>query len=135
MYTIYFDGGTKGNLIAIVEAYGHCSYSHKEIRALQEELTYTNNQLEYHAFIRAIEYAIEKNMGRDVEFIGDSALVVKQIKNKWKVQNRDLKPLHRKARQLLRELRFTSYDMAKKVRWVSRNNNLAGILLEKGDLD
>jgi ribonuclease HI len=63
----------------------------------------TNNVAEYRALLLGVELA--KELGADeVEFVGDSMLIVEQVRGNWKVKQEHLKPLHREARAALAEL-------------------------------
>jgi ribonuclease HI len=56
----------------------------------------TNNVAEYRAVLRGLERAIE--LGADeVEIIGDSELVARQLSGAYKVKHPALKPLHQQA--------------------------------------
>jgi ribonuclease HI len=60
----------------------------------------TNNVAEYKALIAGIGLA--KELGADeVDLIGDSELVVKQVQGKYKVKNAGIKPLHAEAKAAL----------------------------------
>ena len=60
----------------------------------------TNNVAEYKALIAGIGFA--KELGADeVDLIGDSELVVKQVQGKYKVKNAGIKPLHAAAKSAL----------------------------------
>jgi ribonuclease HI len=76
----------------------------------------TNNVAEYRALLLGIELA--KELGADeVEFIGDSLLIVEQVRGKWKVKQEHLRPLHTKVKDALRELPSWS------IRHVKRDEN------------
>jgi ribonuclease HI len=63
----------------------------------------TNNVAEYRALLLGIDLA--KELGADeVEFVGDSKLVVEQVKGNWKIKQDHLRPLHTKVRDALRDL-------------------------------
>jgi ribonuclease HI len=71
---------------------------------------------EYRALLLGIELA--KELGADeTEFIGDSKLIVEQVKGNWKVKQEHLRPLHTKARDALRALPKWS------IRHVKRDEN------------
>jgi ribonuclease HI len=71
---------------------------------------------EYRALLLGIELA--KGLGADeVEFVGDSMLIVEQVRGKWKVKQEHLRPLHTKAKDALRELPKWS------IRHVKRDEN------------
>ena len=60
----------------------------------------TNNVAEYKALIAGIGLA--KELGADeVDLVGDSELVVKQVQGKYKVKNAGIKPLHAEAKAAL----------------------------------
>jgi ribonuclease HI len=71
---------------------------------------------EYRALLLGIELA--KELGADdVEFVGDSKLIVEQVKGNWKVKQEHLRPLHTKVRDALRDLPRWS------IRHVKRDEN------------
>ncbi len=60
----------------------------------------TNNVAEYKALIGGINLA--KELGaNEVHLIGDSELVVKQVRGEYKVKNAGIKPLHAEAKAAL----------------------------------
>ncbi len=60
----------------------------------------TNNVAEYRALLLGIATALE--LGADeLELVGDSELVVKQVRGEYKVKNAELKPLHAEVRAAL----------------------------------
>jgi ribonuclease HI len=76
----------------------------------------TNNVAEYRALLLGIDLA--KELGADeVEFVGDSLLIVEQVRGKWKVKQEHLRPLHTKVRDALRDLPSWS------IRHVKRDEN------------
>ena len=76
----------------------------------------TNNVAEYRALLLGIELAKELE-AEEVEFVGDSMLIVEQVRGKWKVKQEHLRPLHTKVRDALRELPNWS------IRHVKRDEN------------
>src|SRR6476469_6339894 len=60
----------------------------------------TNNVAEYRALLLGIELAREHG-AEEIEVIGDSELIVKQVRGVYKVKNADLKPLHAEAKTAL----------------------------------
>ena len=60
----------------------------------------TNNVAEYRALLLGIELAREHGAG-ELEVIGDSELIVKQVRGVYKVKNADLKSLHAEAKAAL----------------------------------
>lgn len=65
--------------------------------------TMTNNQAEYRALLLGLRLCVERGY-RDVEFLLDSELVVRQLNGQYKVKNADLLPLWREADRLRRSL-------------------------------
>jgi ribonuclease HI len=63
----------------------------------------TNNVAEYRALLLGIELARELKAKR-IEFVGDSKLIVEQVKGNWKVKQDHLRPLHRQATKALGDL-------------------------------
>ena len=61
----------------------------------------TNNVAEYRALLLGIELARELG-AEEVELIGDSQLIVRQVRGEYKVKDAGLKPLHRQATEALR---------------------------------
>lgn len=99
--TIYTDGGARGNPgpagigVVIQDARA------KVVKEVSEYIgETTNNQAEYRALIRGLETA--KKLGAtEVSVIMDSELVIKQLKQEYKVRDKDLQPLFIKAWNLL----------------------------------
>jgi ribonuclease HI len=98
------DGGARGNpgpaaIAAVaVDAKGNELAERSEL--IGEA---TNNVAEYRALLLGISLAAE--LGADeVELIGDSELIVRQVKGDYKVKQEHLRPLHTKALDALREL-------------------------------
>jgi ribonuclease HI len=62
--------------------------------------TATNNVAEYRALIRGIELA--SAMGAtELELVGDSELVVRQVRGEYRVKDPGLRPLHAEAKAAL----------------------------------
>ena len=60
----------------------------------------TNNVAEYRALLLGIELARELG-AEELELIGDSQLIVRQVRGEYKVKEPGLKPLHRQATEAL----------------------------------
>jgi ribonuclease HI len=76
----------------------------------------TNNVAEYRALLLGIDLA--KQIGaNEVEFVGDSMLIVEQVRGNWKVKQEHLRPLHAEVTEALRE--FGSWS----IRHVRRGEN------------
>ena len=107
LITAYTDGGARGNPgpagsgVFIQDAAG------KRLAALSLYVgdRQTNNFAEYSGVIAALEYAL-KHGHSALRVISDSLLVVNQLNGVWKVKHPDIKVLHERARQLIRQLGF-----------------------------
>jgi ribonuclease HI len=61
----------------------------------------TNNVAEYRALLRGIEWA--RGLGaHELEIVGDSELVARQVAGTYKVKHPSMKPLHEEATAALR---------------------------------
>ncbi len=98
------DGGARGNpgpaAVGVVVA----TEAGKVLAETAEMIgAATNNVAEYKALLRGIELAIEHG-GDEVAFLGDSELVVKQVRGEYRVKDSGLKPLHAQVRSALAEI-------------------------------
>ncbi len=95
------DGGSRGNpgpaAVGVVVA-----GSGGEVLAERGELigVATNNVAEWRAMLLGIALAAELGAS-ELELVGDSELVVKQLRGEYKVKDAGLKPLHAEARAAL----------------------------------
>ncbi len=95
------DGGARGNpgpaaIAAVVTApTGEVLESRGEVIGRA-----TNNVAEYRALLLGIERARELG-AREVELVGDSELIVKQVKGEYRVKDPGLRPLHAEVRAAL----------------------------------
>ena len=95
------DGGARGNpgpaAIGVVVR--------DEAGAVLEELgekigETTNNVAEYRALLKGIELAAAHGAS-EVELVGDSELVVRQVEGRYKVKNAGMKELHAEVKKAL----------------------------------
>ena len=126
---VHVDGGARGNPgpaaigVVVADADG----------TLLEELgepigATTNNVAEYRALLRGVERA--RALGAsEVEVVGDSELVAKQVNGQYKVKHAGLRPLHAEALQALAG--FERW----RVRTVPRAQNAAADALVNAALD
>ncbi len=100
----HVDGGSRGNpgpaAIGAVISDTDGQSLREEGRPIGRE---TNNVAEYRAVLLGIELATELG-ATELEIVGDSELIVKQVRGEYKVKDAGLKPLHAKVRQALAEL-------------------------------
>ena len=98
---INVDGGARGNpgpaaVGVVVQDAGGGILEEQAVRIGDA----TNNVAEYRALLLGIERAVA--FGADeVELIGDSELVVKQVLGEYKVKNARIKPLHAEVKKAL----------------------------------
>jgi len=101
---IEFDGASRGNP-------GPASYGYRITQSempLEEDSGYigetTNNIAEYTALVKALETVAKEYPTEDVEIIGDSQLIIKQMKGEYGVNSEKLAPLHKRARNLIGQI-------------------------------
>lgn len=99
MYRIFSDGGSRGNpgpsaYAIVVTDDGEVVHEHAEFLGIN-----TNNYAEYRGLIAGITKAIELK-AQEVEFVMDSELVIKQMRNEYKVRSENIKGLHNDAEAL-----------------------------------
>ena len=99
----YTDGGSRGNPGPAAAAFTLVTPRGKQLLAkaffLGEK---TNNVAEYTAVVKALEYAKYFNPFR-IAIFSDSELLVKQLNGQYKVKSEQIRPLFRKATNLLKE--------------------------------
>lgn len=114
---VNFDGGSRGNPgpagIAAVAMDADGEIVAERSGTIGDA---TNNVAEYRALLLAIQLAKELEAD-EVELIGDSKLIVEQVRGNWKVKQEHLRPLHTKAKDALRDLPKWS------IRHVMRDDN------------
>ena len=103
---IYCDGGSRGNpgksaCAFIVEEGGKVSYSEAKYLGIQ-----TNNFAEYHAVLLALSWIAENkfSLNKEILFILDSELVVKQINGLYKTKNLKLKKVNEGIKIILEKI-------------------------------
>jgi ribonuclease HI len=115
--TVNVDGGARGNpgpaAIGVVLRDGEGQVLEEVGEKIGEA---TNNVAEYRALLRGIELA-KAHEADDVELIGDSELVVRQVEGRYKVKNAGMKQLYDEAVRALRV--FDSWS----IRHVRRKEN------------
>lgn len=88
----------------------------------------TNNVAEYRALLLGIEMA--RALGaKELDLVGDSELIVKQVKGEYKVKDATMRELHAEAKKALRE--FDSWS----IRHVRREHNAEADRLVNEALD
>ena len=123
------DGGARGNpgpaaVAAVVSAPDGAELA-SEGRAIGPA---TNNVAEYRALLLGIELAAELGAA-ELELIGDSELIVKQVKGEYRVKDAALRGLHAEVRTALAPFERWS------IRHVRREHNAAADDLVNSTLD
>jgi ribonuclease HI len=127
--TVNVDGGARGNpgpaAIGVVVR--------NDDGAVVEQVgetigTATNNVAEYRALLRGIELAAAHG-ATEVELIGDSELIVRQVEGRYKVKHADMKELHSQAKTMLAD--FDNWS----IRHVKRAQNADADALVNEALD
>ncbi len=123
------DGGARGNpgpaAVAAVITAADGAVIDEQARLIGPA---TNNVAEYRALLLGIELA--KQLGaREVELIGDSELIVRQVKGEYRVKDANLRELHGEVRAALGDLGRWS------IRHVRREQNAAADRLVNEALD
>ena len=127
--TVNVDGGARGNpgpaAIGVVLRDGEGRIVEEVGETIGEA---TNNVAEYKALLRGIELAATQGAS-EVELIGDSELVVRQVEGRYKVKNAGIKPLHEEVKRALAD--FDSWS----IRHVRRADNAEADRLVNQALD
>lgn len=126
---LHVDGGARGNpgpaAIGVVVSDADGRLVEEVAEAIGEA---TNNVAEYRALLRGLERA--RTLGADeVEVVGDSELVAKQVTGQYKVKHPAMRPLHAAALDALGA--FARWH----VRTVPRAQNAAADALVNAALD
>jgi ribonuclease HI len=126
---VHVDGGARGNPGPAAAASVLSSPAGELLGEHAELLGHaTNNVAEYRALLLGLEQA-RKLGASEVEVIGDSELIAKQVLGEYKVKNEALRPLHREATAALRAFdRFS-------IRTVPRAQNTHADALVNAALD
>ncbi len=107
---LYFDGGARGNP-------GPAGFGYVIERPDGERLAgagnaigvATNNVAEYRGLIAGMLRAVELGI-RNLTVVGDSKLVIEQMKGAWRVRAEGLRPLHEEARRIARGFDAVRYE-------------------------
>jgi ribonuclease HI len=126
---VHVDGGARGNPGPAAAA---CVISSPEGETLGEHTrllgTATNNVAEYRALLLGLECARELGAS-EVDVVGDSELIAKQVQGLYKVKHDAMRPLHQQAMAALREFEDWS------IRTVPRAQNARADALVNAALD
>jgi ribonuclease HI len=126
---LHVDGGARGNPGPAAIGVVISGADGEVIEELAESIgPATNNVAEYRALLRGLERARELG-ATELEIIGDSELIARQVTGAYKVKHPAMKPLHEQATTALRG--FASWRM----RTVPRAENARADALVNAALD
>ena len=99
MLRIFSDGGSRGNpgpsaYAIVVTENGKIIHEHSEFLGI-----HTNNYAEYRGLIAGLSFAANHG-AREVEFVMDSQLVIRQMNGEYKVKSPDMLELYKDAKAL-----------------------------------
>lgn len=109
---LWVDGGSKGN-----PGLGYCSYAFNDVmETVQLGDNITNNVAEYRGVLQGIRAVTSRIISREIDLTvhTDSALVVGQLTQGWKINAAHLKPLIAEIRARLKP--FHSWSVVKSPR-------------------
>jgi ribonuclease HI len=86
------------------------------------DIIYTNNELEYLALEYGLKYINNNYPKKKVVLYSDSMLIVNQVNGKWRITTKTLLPLCKRCLNLL--------GSNVSIRWIKRDMNKAGWVLE-----
>lgn len=127
----HVDGGSRGNPGPAGYGVVITNQARQKIATLSEYLGHqTNNYAEYHGLLAALDYAVQHGH-KALKVVGDSELLVKQIRGEYKVKSPALQDLYAQARQKISRLDWFS------IQHVLREKNheadrLANLAMDKG---
>lgn len=110
MYSLYTDGGSRGN--PGPSGIGICCFddNNKELFRIKKYIgETTNNQAEYVALIEGLKKCVEQGI-KSLECFADSELMVKQLKGEYKMKNPGLKLLFDQVKILSKEFESISFN-------------------------
>jgi ribonuclease HI len=126
---VHVDGGARGNPGPAAAA---CVITSPEGVLLGEHAqllgTATNNVAEYRALLLGLQRARELGAS-EIDVVGDSELIAKQVNGLFKVKHEAMKPLHREAMAALEQFEHWS------IRTVPREQNEHADALVNAALD
>ena len=109
-YTIYTDGGSRGNPGPSASGYIIIDPRQQVVAQGGEYIGITTNNLaEYQGVLLALEKARELDIKR-INFKLDSMLVVNQMNGFYNIKNRELWPVHERIRELMKTFEHITFS-------------------------
>lgn len=111
LFTMYFDGGSRGNPGQAGSGFVIYDSKQNEIYAAAIPIPdiQTNNFAEYTGLVYGLEKAIELGI-TNISVKGDSELVIKQMLNIYKVKNENIKNLSQQARKYATQFQNITFE-------------------------
>ncbi len=117
MYTLYFDGCSKGNPGPAGAGYVIVNDEGEEMMSGRKFLgNATNNIAEYKALIFGLKNAVSNNI-TNLNVKGDSKLIIEQVTLRWKCKSENLKPLLKKCLEYVKLFDDVTFE------WIPRDEN------------
>ena len=103
MIKVFTDGGSRGNPGPAASAF--VVFDNSKILAKEGKFlgNTTNNIAEYNALLLAVEWLDKNKLTKNIKFILDSELIVKQLNKTYKIKNKNLKIIFLRINKLLNE--------------------------------
>ena len=135
MLRLFFDGLCEPQNPGGVACYGFVAYRGSSSESLklfeghgvaaEPGPDTTHNVGEYTGLIKGLEWVRENTDDRNLEILGDSQLVIRQLTGEYKVRSSRLMPFYQKTLPLLQKFHWTAT-------WIPRDQNaIADSLSEK----
>ncbi len=90
----------------------------------------TNNVAEYRGLLAALEFLVGRKL-LDARVRSDSELLVRQMRGEYRVKNAGLVPLHRRATELVSQLRHVTFEHIPRAANVEADR-LANLAMDEG---
>ncbi len=104
-YKLYFDGASRGNPgLAGAGAVMYEGNMEKYAVTAYVGDNATNNEAEYYGLIIGLQTCLEEGLVGAIQVVGDSQLVIRQMKGMYAVRHPRLVELHAAAQELVRRL-------------------------------
>ena len=103
MIKVFTDGGSRGNPGPAASAFVVFDNSKILVKEGKFLGNTTNNIAEYNALLLAVEWLDKNKLTKNIKFILDSELIVKQLNKTYKIKNKNLKIIFLRINKLLNE--------------------------------
>lgn len=132
MYTLYTDGGSRGN-----PGISACAFVLlKKEQIIEIESKYigisTNNYAEYSGLKMGIDYFSKKYNTEELQIYMDSELIVKQITGEYKIKSEELQKLNSHIWKNLSKIKFKIQHIPRSKNYIA--DKLVNIVLDTKEL-